>query len=81
MAELIARLDQPAPIENLDETEKIIKKAETASKLLKTKKTSKKKVKKSKENKDRNIQPPPPTETHEPKVDRFPQLSEEVKFG
>jgi DNA polymerase sigma len=78
MAELVARLDAPVPKENLDTKEKIIKKAETASKSVKTKKTSKKKIQKGKENVAENIQPPSQSETHAAK-DRFPELTQGIK--
>jgi hypothetical protein len=79
MAELVARLDAPVLKENLDTKEKIIKKAETASKSVKTKKTSKKKIQKGKENVAENIQPPSQSETHAAK-DRFPELTQEVRM-
>ncbi len=78
MADLIARLQAPAPpTDNSDAVEKIITKAKTVSKALKAKKTIKKGSKKSVKIVAKNIQPSSPKETH---ADRFPKLTQEVGF-
>lgn len=77
MAELVARLDAPAPKENTDANEKIIQKLERSLKSPKKKKMSIKQAIKEPENTAENIQLPQQVITHSSK-DRFPELTQEV---